>query len=135
MVIDTSAIFAAIGKERDGALYRSAIKNAPLRLLSAMTLLEARVVLVSRCGSDAIVALDQLVEQARIVVVPFDEPLASAAFEAFQRYGKGRGHPAQLNILDCVVYALATSQNVPLLFKGNDFARTDVVSALDRPGL
>jgi ribonuclease VapC len=56
--------------------------------------------------------------------------LLAAHHEAFKRYGKGRGHPAQLNIIDCAAYALARSRNLPLLFKGNDFAHTDIASAL-----
>jgi ribonuclease VapC len=56
--------------------------------------------------------------------------MADAAFVAFKRYGKGQGHKAQLNIIDCAAYALARSRDLPLLFKGNDFAATDVVSAL-----
>jgi ribonuclease VapC len=69
-------------------------------------------------------------EKAGIVVVPFDDGMARAAFKAFRRFGKGRGNPAQLNIVDCAVYTLAKSRSQPLLFKGADFARTDVASAL-----
>jgi len=58
--------------------------------------------------------------------VPFDEPQARVAADAFQRYGKGRGHPAQLNMGDCAVYALAKMVNEPLLFVGNDFSQTDI---------
>ena len=63
-------------------------------------------------------------------MVPFDDGMAMAAFEAFRRFGKGQGHPAQLNIVDCAVYALAKASSQPLLFKGDDFARTDIPSAL-----
>jgi len=87
-------------------------------------------VLVSRSGSNSIPILHDLIKRARIVVVPFDEPMAEAAFEAFKRYGKGRGHRAQLNIIDCAAYALATTRDLPLLFKGNDFAATDVRPAI-----
>jgi ribonuclease VapC len=62
--------------------------------------------------------------------VPFDGALAQAAFDAFRRFGKGQGHPAQLNIVDCAVYAVAMARSEPLLFKGGDFARTDVLTAL-----
>ncbi len=65
-----------------------------------------------------------------MTIVPHDLPLTDAAFEAFRRYGKGRGHPAQLNIIDCLVYALARARGLPLLFKGNDFTHTDITPAL-----
>jgi ribonuclease VapC len=130
MVIDTSALFAAITGEPDSGIYRSAIISAPLRLISAVTLLETQVVLVSRSGSNAISILHELIERAAIAVAPFDEPMAEAAFDAFKRYGKGRGHKAQLNIIDCAAYALAKTRDLPLLFKGNDFAATDIRPAL-----
>jgi ribonuclease VapC len=63
-------------------------------------------------------------------VEPFDESLAGAAFDAFRKYGKGQSNPVQLNIVDCVVYALARSRNLPLLFKGRDFSHTDIRSAV-----
>ncbi len=130
MVIDTSAIFAAIAGEPDGSVYRGAIISAPLRLISAVTLLETQIVRVSRSGPGSIPILRELVERAGIAVVPFDESMAEAAFAAFKRYGKGQGHKAQLDIIDCAAYALAKTRNLPLLFKGNDFAATDVRPAL-----
>jgi ribonuclease VapC len=63
-------------------------------------------------------------------VVPFDDEMARIAFNAFRHFGKGQGHPAQLNIVDCAVYALAKARSEPLLFKGEDFDRTDIRSAL-----
>lgn len=93
-------------------------------------MLETQIVLVSRSGSNSISILHELIERARIVVVPFDGLMAEAAFDAFKRYGKGQGHKAQLNIIDCVGYALAKTRDLPLLFKGNDFAATDIPSAL-----
>jgi ribonuclease VapC len=107
VVIDTSAIVAAIANEPDGDVYRTAIKTAPVRLMSAVSLLETRIVLFSRLGSNAITTFDELIARAGIVVEPFDESLAGAAFDAFRKYGKGQSNPAQLNIVDCVVYALA----------------------------
>lgn len=61
--------------------------------------------------------------------MPFDAELAAIAFDAFRRYGKGQGHPAQLNIIDCAAYALAKVRGEPLLFKGNDFEKTDISAA------
>ena len=130
MVIDTSAIVAAIANEPDGDVYRTAIKTAPVRVMSAVCLLETRIVLFSRLGSSAITTFDELIARAGIVVEPVDESLASAAFDAFRKYGKGQSNPAQLNIVDCVVYALARARNLPLLFKGRDFSHTDIRSAV-----
>lgn len=81
--------------------------------------------LVSWSGSTSITILHELIDLAGIAVVPFDGPLGEAAFEAFRRYGKGPGHQARLNIIDCAAYALAKTRDLPLLFKGKDFAATD----------
>jgi len=98
--------------------------------VSAVTLLETRIVLFARLGPDAITAFNELIDRAEITVVPFDGALAEAAFQAFRAYGKGQGHPAQLDIIDCVAYALARTRGLPLLFKGLDFGRTDIIPAL-----
>ena len=74
--------------------------------------------------------LDLLIGSTRVVVHPFDAPQAQLAFAAYRRYGKGTGHPARLNLVDCAGYALAMSLDMPLLFKGQDFPLTDVRSAL-----
>jgi ribonuclease VapC len=92
--------------------------------------LETQIVLVSRSGSSSIPILHELIERAGIAAVPFDEPMAEVAFDAFKSYGKGRGHKAQLNIIDCAAYALAKTRDLPLLFKGNNFAATDIRPAL-----
>ena len=63
-------------------------------------------------------------------MVPFDDEMARAAFDAFRRFGKGQRHPAQLNVVDCAVYALAKARSQPLLFNGGDFELTDIQSAL-----
>jgi ribonuclease VapC len=132
MVIDTSAVFAAITGEPDSGVYRNAIISVPIRPISAVTVLETQIVLVSRSGSNSIPTLHELVERAGNVGVPFDEPMAEAAFDAFKRYGKGQGHKAQLNTVDCAACALAKTHDLPLVFKGNDFASTDIPPALLR---
>jgi ribonuclease VapC len=75
---------------------------------------------------EAAEVLDTLLTRARVDIVPFDRNLAAGALAAFIRFGKGR-HPAGLNLGDCAAYALAKARGLPLLFKGNDFARTDVL--------
>ena len=99
-------------------------------LISSVAVLETKIVLFARLGLDAVGLFYELLENAGIVVVPFEEEMAEAAFDAFRRFGKGQGHPAQLNIVDCAVYALAKARSLPLLFKGGDFDRTDVDPAL-----
>lgn len=130
MVLDTSAIVAVLGHEPEGERFRAAILSATALSISAATVLETRIVLHNRYGEDAILAFDQLLLDAGIAVVPLDAATSALAFQAFRQYGKGQGHPAQLNILDCAAYALAMTRDEPLLFKGNDFARTDIAAAL-----
>jgi ribonuclease VapC len=130
MVLDTSAIIAAITNELDGSRYRAAMLEADSLLISAVAVLETKTVLFARLGPEGVDLFDELLEKAGIVVVPFDDEMARSAFEAFRRFGKGQGHPAQLNIIDCAVYALAKVRSQPLLFKGDDFARTDILSAV-----
>ena len=130
MVLDTSAIIATLTDEPDSAQFRAAMLGAESLLMSAIAVLETRMVLFARLGPDAAVHFDELLENAGIVVVPFDDDMARAAFDAFRRYGKGQGHPAQLNIVDCAVYALGKARSQALLFKGGDFDQTDILSAL-----
>ena len=130
MVLDTSAIIATITNEQDSSRFRAAMLSAESLLMSSVAVLETRIVLFARLGLDAAGLFEELLEKAGIVVVPFDDEMATAAFDAFRRYGKGQGHQAQLNIVDCAVYALANVRSQPLLFKGGDFDRTDIQSAL-----
>jgi ribonuclease VapC len=81
-------------------------------------------------GPDGVDLFEQLLEDAGVVVVSFDDEMARSAFDAFRRFGKGQGQPAQLNIVDCAVYALAKERSEPILYKGNDFGRTDIQSVL-----
>lgn len=130
MVLDTSAIIATITNEQDSARFRAAMLGAESLLISSVGVLETKIVLFARLGQEAVDLFEELLVKAGIVVVPFDDDLAQAAFDAFRRYGKGQGHPAQLNIVDCAVYALAKTRSQPLLFKGGDFDRTDIQLAL-----
>ena len=95
MVLDTSAIVATVTNEPDGQRYRTAMLDADSLSMSAVAVLEAKIVLSARFGSAAVEFFDELLETAGIAVVPFDADMARGAFEAFQRFGKGGGHPAQ----------------------------------------
>jgi ribonuclease VapC len=130
MVVDTSAIVASVANEADCTRFQDAMRGAPLLAMSSVSVLETRVVFYSRYGAQAVRAFDLLLEVFGIFIAPFDGEQADLAFSGFRRYGKGRSHPAQLNIIDCAAYALARSRSEPLLSKGGDFARTDIEAAL-----
>ena len=130
MVLDTSAVFSILTLEPDHHAYLKALSTEGQRLMSAATLFETAVVLFLASGdASLIVDLNDLVEELGIEIVPFDSTSAWQAFEAYTRYGKGI-HPARLNLLDCVAYQLARHFGQSILFKGNDFSRTDAVSAV-----
>ena len=129
MVIDTSAIVAILFGEPEARGFARAIDRDTLRLMSAVSVLEAIMVLESELGEAGGRELDLLLHRAGIEIVGFLPDQLDAARRAFRAYGKGR-HPAGLNFGDCFSYALARSTGQPLLFKGNDFARTDVEACL-----
>ena len=128
MIIDSSAICAILFGEPDTKRYEDAIAGADVRRMSAGNLLEAAIVVESRTGPLGADQLDALIERAGIEVVPVSAEQATIARRAWRRFGKGR-HAAGLNLGDCLAYALAESTREPLLYKGNDFARTDVEAA------
>jgi ribonuclease VapC len=133
IVADTSALIAILRLEPEADAFLDVLAGAESCLLSAVSLQEASVVLASNLGTAADWRdLDLYVERFRIEIVPHDAALARLARDAFLRFGKGR-HPAGLNFGDCASYALAKQHGVPLLYKGGDFTRTDLTSAL-RPG-
>lgn len=125
MVIDTSVLIAILFDEAGRRAFEEAIDRDPVRLVSAMSKLEAGMVMVGRHGPEGGARLVRLLTEIAAVIVPFDDHQADIALNAFARYGKGR-HPVALNFGDCAVYALAVSEAEPLLFKGTDFGVTDV---------
>jgi ribonuclease VapC len=125
MVIDTSAIVAILLGEPEAAEFAAAIDHDPSRLLSAASLLEASIVIETRKGDEGARDLDLLIYRAGIQIVAVDAEQAEVARLAWRRYGKGR-HPASLNYGDCFAYALAKTSGARLLFKGDDFGRTDL---------
>jgi ribonuclease VapC len=136
MVIDTSALVALLAGEPDAPRIAAAIELAEIRRIPAIVRLEAAMVLASMLDRDPdemAEAIDATLDEARCASIAIDDTIARAAVSAFGRYGKGRGHPARLNLADCLVYAAAMSVGAPLLFIGDDFTRTDVASVLDDP--
>ena len=137
MVIDSSAIVAILLNEADAADIAQAIESNSQRLLSAANLLEASIVIENRKGEAGGRELDLLIYRAAIEIVAVDQDQAELARIAWRRFGKGR-HPAGLNYGDCFAYALARTRQLPLLFQGDDFSRTDIdivplLSAPTRP--
>ena len=130
IVIDSSALVAILRNEPDALLFAEAIGAADSAIVSAVNFFEISMVLAgSAHGGTVWIPLDALLIRAKIAVIPFDTEQAGFARAAFLKYGKGR-HPAALNFGDCAAYALAKSKGIPLLYKGADFAKTDIVSAL-----
>jgi ribonuclease VapC len=125
MVVDTSALLAVLQDEPERRSFNEAIEAADSAALSVASFVEASIVIEARHGADGLRALDRFVERAGIVVAAVDLEQAKLARDAFSRFGKGR-HAAALNFGDCFSYALARVLGEPLLFKGEDFARTDV---------
>ena len=128
MVVDTSAIVAILFKEPDRRQFYDKILDADSCQISSVGYMEAGMVLTSSLGIVAEHARDRILHEAGVVVVPVSLTQAKLALEAFRNFGKGR-HPAGLNFGDCFSYALAKSAAEPLLFKGKDFAMTDVLVA------
>ena len=128
MVADTSAIVAVLNRELEGPAFLSAMVNDGEVLVSIATAVELMVVTMG-IGDAIYQSAVQFLERPFIRLAPLDEAQLWAATDACRRYGKGRGHPAQLNFGDTFAYALASVRGLPLLFKGGDFARTDITPA------
>jgi len=130
IVIDTSALAAILFDEPDSDVFLGAIRSAGNVLISTATALEARMVTYGRLGHRGVILLDDLLATSIFEMMPPDERIVTSAFNAFVAFGKGSGHPAGLNFGDVFAYALAKTRDLPLLFKGNDFSKTDIRSAL-----
>jgi ribonuclease VapC len=129
IVIDTSALMALLLQESDAEVLLDTAARATVIHLSAASRLELGLVAESERHSVDATEVEQLLLALRVEVVPFDQQQLHRALEGWRRYGKGR-HRAGLNLGDCFSYGLAKALNAPLLFKGNDFAATDVLAAL-----
>ena len=129
MIVDSSALLAILYREPDAARFEQAIATTPNCRISVANALEASIVVEGRGGVAAADELDAFLETTGIELAPVTAEHFVAARRAWRRFGKGN-HPAALNFGDCFAYALAEATGEPLLFKGDDFARTDIVSAL-----
>jgi len=125
MVLDTSAVLAILQDEPERRAFNEAIEAADSRSLSVASLVEASIVIEARYGAEGVRHLDQFLDRADVAVVAVDVGQGKTARQAFSRFGKGR-HAAGLNFGDCFSSALAHALGEPLLYKGEDFALTDV---------
>lgn len=128
MIIDTSAIIAILFSEADARVYADAITKADSCRISAATFVETAIVVEAQTRDNGGRQLDAFIRRASVAIEPVTEEQAYMARQAFIDFGKGR-HPASLNYGDCFSYALSKATREPLLFKGKDFAKTDLIAA------
>lgn len=129
MIVDSSAIVAILFGEEEAPRFATAMKNADELVMAAPNFVETALVSEGRVGAEMGRRLDELIKGSGVQIIPFTAEHAALARDAWRRYGKGR-HPAGLNLGDCFAYALAKETGQPLLFKGQDFAQTDIEPAL-----
>jgi ribonuclease VapC len=134
MIIDTSALMAILRDEPEASSCAHAIEDSAVRRLSAANFVEAAVIIDASCDPVASRRFGDLIKEARILIEPVTEQQARIAREAYRDFGKGSSHPAKLNFGDCFAYALAKFTGEPWLFKGDDFAHTDIRAAVTERG-
>jgi ribonuclease VapC len=130
MIVDSSALLAVLTRERGFESFARALPEIRPRRVSAAGYLETCIVIDGKRDPLLSRRVDDLVAGCEITIEPVTEAQARIAREAYRDYGKGSGHPAGLNFGDCFAYALARDRGEPLLFKGGDFDKTDIRSAL-----
>lgn len=130
IVIDSSAIVAILTLEADAQRLADCLHSASTVFLSTGSYLETNIVLSRRLGALGRQNMTDLLGMFSVRIVPFDKRQSDLAVDAFNNFGKGSGHRANLNFGDCFAYALARTRDLPLLFKGGDFVHTDVQPAL-----
>jgi len=126
VIIDTSVVVALILEEPESWAFSQAIAAAPTKRMSAASYVELAAVIDGRRDPVLSGVLDNTLRASKIEIVPFTPGQARIARLAYQQFGRGSGHPARLNMGDCFAYALARDLGEPLLFKGGDFAQTDI---------
>jgi ribonuclease VapC len=131
MIVDSSAFIAIFFKEADSQALARQIKSGAEVRISAASYLETSIVLDKHRDPVVSARLADLIEELNLIIEPFTAAQALIARQAYRDYGKGSGHPANLSFGDCFSYALAREKREPILYKGDDFAHTDLRSALD----
>ena len=130
MIVDTSTLIAILRDEPEAAACAGAIEGSAGRRVSAANFVEAALIIDGSRDPIASRRFDELIKVAQIAIEPVTEAQARIARDAYKDFGKGSGHAAKLNFGDCFAYALAKVTGEPLLFKGDDFAQTDIDQAL-----
>ncbi len=125
MVVDSSVLIAILLDEAEAAHYRKLLAETNNIYISAVSIVESSMVIEYKAGEQGAKKYDELLSFINPTITAFDEQQAKFARTAWRKYGKGR-HPAKLNFGDCCSYAVAKYLNQPLLFKGNDFSKTDI---------
>ncbi len=131
MIVDSSAMIAVLRAEPEAPQLARVLSSAANKRISAANFVETGIVIDAARNPVASAQVDTFIRTAQIEVVPITEAQARLARAAYRDYGKGSGHPAQLNFGDCFAYALAKETGEPLLYKGDDFVHTDLQSAMD----
>jgi ribonuclease VapC len=126
IVVDSSVFIAILEQESDAEHFLSVLRGATRRLASAITVYETGSVIGARRGGHSADEIMTFLAELGVEIVPFAEPYISQALDAYSRFGKGIDPKARLNLGDCAAYALAKVLNVPLLYKGADFSKTDI---------
>ena len=129
MFVDTSVVIAILSHEPDESRWAEQLERVSAKITSPLVVLEAAMRLSTKMAIDPVEvegAIADMLREADIEIVAIDENDSKVAVQAFAEYGKGRGHPAQLNLSDCLSYACAKNRGLPLLYKGSDFAKTDL---------
>lgn len=129
MIVDSSAVLAIAFQQPEAERFATAIAEAPEPAMSAVNWLEVMMVVESRHGEESADDVLLILEQLGVEILPFDAEQANEARAAWQRFGRGR-HPAGLNLGGCAAYAASVVTGRPLLFKGDEFPRTGVASAI-----
>ena len=130
MIVDSSAFVAVIKGESDGYRLSQIMDETDSVCISAASYLEASIVIDGLRSPAQSARLDDLIEEMEMVIEPVTVEQARLARQAYRDYGKGSGHPANLNFGDCFSYALARVKREPILFKGDDFGHTDLRAAV-----
>jgi ribonuclease VapC len=134
MFVDASALVAILAREDGYERLTDCLDACEASITSALAIFETASAIARKKNVTIDVATQEvqaLIDEAAMRIVSLGEDEGEAALQAFARYGKGRGHPAQLNMGDCFAHACARTHGVPLLFVGNDFIHTDIPSVLD----
>lgn len=130
MIVDSSALVAVLINEEDGDALSKVLDGPQDVRMSAASYLETSIVIDKYRDAALSASLDDMIQDAQIIIEPVTVEQARIARQAYRDYGKGSGHPANLNFGDCFSYALARAKREPILFKGEDFIHTDLRSAV-----